>query len=148
MRRTLIGLVAVGTLVLGACGDDDESASDNGSSGDFCSTIEELVTAATNDDADPEAAEETLAELQPPAEIADEWQQYVAVITRGNDVDPNDPEAQADYQEELQQASEAGAAVQRYLSEECDLPDDTSSTPSDGATESPETTGTTGESGQ
>jgi hypothetical protein len=138
MRRTLIGVVAAGALVLGACGDDDDSsASDDGSSGDFCTTMEELVTAASNDESDPEAAQETLSNLEPPAEIADEWEQYVPLITRGGDIDPNDPEAQAEYQEELQNASEAGAAINRYLEEECGLTEDTSS---GGDTETTETT--------
>lgn len=146
MRRTLIGLVAVGTLVLGACGDDDDSsADDEGSSGDFCSTMQELVTAAANEEADPQAAQETLADLEPPAEIADEWDQYVPLITRGGDIDPNDAEAQAEYQADLEEASEAGAAINRYLEDECGMTDDTSTT-SSGEGEA-ETTTTTGEPG-
>lgn len=143
MRRTLIGLAAVGTLVLGACGDDDDSSAGDGSSADFCTTMQDLVTAASNEEADPDAARETLTELEPPEEIADEWEQYVPLITE-SDVDPNDPEAQAEYQERLEQATEAGTTINNYLADECDISDSTSPPAGDAG----ESTTTTGEPGQ
>ena len=142
MRRTLIGLVAVGTLVLGACGDgDDDSASGDaaaaqsggGSTEDFCSTITDLMEASTNEGADPQAARERVANLDPPAEIADEWAQYMDLMQASAELDPNDPEAQAQYQQQLDATNEASMVVNDYLTNECGISDGGSSAPgSDG----------------
>lgn len=147
MRRTLIGLVAVGTLVLGACGDDDDSASgdaaasesgdsaggaggDGGSSDEFCSTIRDLMAASTSDDADPQAARERVANLDPPAAIAGEWGQYMDLMEASAELDPNDPEAQAQYQEQLDATNDASLVVNDYLTSECGIDDGASSPPS------------------
>jgi hypothetical protein len=140
MRRTLIALVAVGTLVLGACGDggDDDSASGDaaaqsgggGSSEEFCSTISELMAASTSEGADPQAARERVANLDPPAEIADEWGQYMDLMQASAALDPNDPEAQAQYQQQVDATNEASLAVNDYLTNQCGISDGASS-PSD-----------------
>jgi hypothetical protein len=141
MRRTLIGLVAAGALVLGACGGDDDSASDDsaaadgggGSSEEFCSTITELMAASTSEGADPQAARERVANLEPPAAIASEWAQYMDLMQASAELDPNDPEAQAQYQEQLDATNEASTVVNDYLTNECGISDGTSSAPdSDG----------------
>ena len=143
MRRTLIGLVAVGTLVLGACGDgDDDSASGDaaaaqsgggGSSDEFCSTIRELMEASTSEGADPQAARERVANLDPPAAIADEWGQYMDLMQASAELDPNDPEAQAQYQQQLDATNEASLVVNDYLTNECGISDGASSTPDSSA---------------
>ena len=143
MRRTLIGLVAVGTLVLGACGDgDDDSASGDaaaadsgdssgssggGSSDEFCSTITDLMAASTSENADPQAARERVANLEPPAEIADEWAQYMDLMQASAALDPDDPEAQAQYEEQVDATNEASLVVNEYLTNECGISDGASS---------------------
>jgi hypothetical protein len=137
MRRTLIGLAAVGTLVLGACGGDDDSASGDaatgasaegsGSSGEFCSTIRDLMDASTGANADPQAARESVSNLEPPAAIADEWAQYMDLMEASQDLDADDPEAQAEYQQRVADANEASLAVNNYLTSECGISDGTSS---------------------
>jgi hypothetical protein len=136
MRRTLIGLVAVGTLVLGACGDDGDSASgdaaasdsgDGGSSEEFCSTIRDLMAASTSQDADPQAARERVANLDPPAEIAGEWAQYMDLMQASAELDPNDPEAQAQYQEQVDATNDASLVVNDYLTNQCGISDGASS---------------------
>jgi hypothetical protein len=145
MRRTLVGLLAVGTLVGGACSDDDdESSSGGGSVSEFCATMTELVSSASSDEADPQAAEETLSDLEPPPEIADAWDEYVPLVTGANDVDPNDPEEQAEYQERLEGATEAGETINAYLTEECGISDD-SQTGETGSGDPPDTTGDPGQ---
>jgi hypothetical protein len=140
MRRTLIGLVAAGTLVLGACGDggDDDSASGDaaasesggeGSSDEFCSTISDLMEASTSQDADPQAARERVANLEPPAEIAGEWGQYMQLMEASAELDPNDPEAQAQYQQQLDATNEASLVVNDYLTNQCGIADGASSAP-------------------
>jgi hypothetical protein len=147
MRRTLIGLVAVGALVLGACGDDDDSASgdaaasesggsgesgDGGSNGEFCSTIRDLMEASTSQDADPQAARERVANLDPPAEIAGEWGQYMDLMQASAELDPNDPEAQAQYQEQVDATNDASLVVNDYLTNQCGISDGASAPGSDG----------------
>jgi hypothetical protein len=134
MRRTLIALVAAGTLVLGACGGDDDSASGDsaaaeggGSSEEFCSTIAELMAASTSEGADPQAARERVANLEPPAEIAGEWAQYMDLMQASAELDPEDPEAQAQYQEQLNATNEASTVVNEYLTDECGISDGASS---------------------
>lgn len=124
MRRTLIGLVAAGALVVaGGCSDadDDDSASSDGGSGGFCATFEQLVADASSDDADPEAARETLTNLEPPSEIEQEWDQYLPVVLRAEEVDMNDPEAVAEFQQEQSDVASAGQAVNQYLAEDCGI---------------------------
>lgn len=127
MRRTLIGLAAVGALVVaGGCGDGDDSASDDdggsgASSEEFCSTFQDLMVAANSGDTDPQAAEQTLLDLEPPEEIADEWEEYLPLVTEAGDVDANDPEAQAEYQSRLAEASESASAINEYLADECGI---------------------------
>jgi hypothetical protein len=137
MRRTLIGLMAVGTLVLGACGDggDDDSASGDaaaesgggGSSDEFCSTITDLMAASTSEGADPQAARERVANLDPPAEIADEWAQYMDLMQASAELDPDDPEAQAQYQQQVDATNEASLVVNDYLTNQCGISDSGSS---------------------
>jgi hypothetical protein len=134
MRRTLIGLMAAGALVLGACGDDDAASGDaaaqsggEGSSEEFCSTISELMAASTSEDADPQAARERVANLEPPAEIASEWGQYMELMQASAELDADDPEAQAQYQEQVQATTEASQVVNDYLTNECGISDGASS---------------------
>jgi hypothetical protein len=118
-------------------------ATDDG--GDFCSEIEaageELQEIAEGPDlTDPEAAlgatEETLDTLRsidPPAEIADDWNLVVSYIEAVGDglrnLDATDPAAMVQQLEELgaeleQQFAtfdEAGARIDEYLRDECGI---------------------------
>jgi hypothetical protein len=129
MRRTLIGLVAAGAVVVaGGCSDaDDDSASSDsgGGSGEFCDTFEQLVADASSEDSDPDAARETLENLEPPSEIEAEWNQYLPVVLRAEDVDTSDPEAVAQFQAEQSEAAPAGQAVNQYLAEDCGIESET-----------------------
>ena len=112
MRRTLAALMAAGLLVAAGCGgdDDDEGASggDGGGSSteEFCdaynSYFNDLTSAET-----PEDAAETLANIDPPAEIADEWEALSAGIQSG---DPTDPAL-----------TEAATSIGTFVAQECDL---------------------------
>jgi hypothetical protein len=133
MRRTLIRLVVVGALVLGACGDDDSGSSDDastqsggGSKAEFCSTMRDLVSDASSQEAEPEALEQRLRDLRPPDELAAAWDEYLPLVVGANDIDPDDSEAQAEYEQRLEDARDAGAQINEYLTNECHIADDSS----------------------
>ena len=76
LLRRMLGLAAVPALVfaMAACGDDDESS---GGSGSFCEDAREIEEASENTDTeDLDAMGDAIAamrSLDPPAEIAEDW---------------------------------------------------------------------------
>jgi hypothetical protein len=144
-KRLLVGLLAAGTLALAACGGDGDSASGASSEGeaggsgqDFCSTIRELMAASGTEGTDPQTARETVASLDPPAEIADAWGEYMTLMRAAEELDPEDPEAQAEYQRQVDSANEASLVVNNYLTGECGISDGSGA--AGGAGGAPETT--------
>lgn len=122
LARRALGLAAVPALLvaLAACGDDDDSAG-----GGFCDQAESLnETFNETDDPTSEQFGEALDRiraLDPPAEIADDWNQLVTALDGLEDIDLEnpDPEALAALDtEEMQQASDR---VDEYMSEECGI---------------------------
>lgn len=118
LLRRLLGLAAVPTLLLtaAACGgDDDDSA---GSSGSFCEKArqldEEFADSESDDGPDMEAALAAFSDLDPPAEIADEWDTMLGAIQGGDAFDPNDTEAMAEFEA-------ASEKVNTYMEEECGI---------------------------
>ena len=104
---------------LAACGDDDDSAS----SADFCDSAREIDESFAEID-DPTEADfgdiaDTMGSIEPPAEIADDWDTMVDGFERLQDVDFSDPESfnEADFAE----ADEASGRVVEYLEEECGI---------------------------
>jgi hypothetical protein len=123
LMRRVLGLAAVPALVftMAACGDDEESGgssggdSGGGDSTSFCDDARELQEAGNNmDEEDPGAIEDALTDLQnldPPAEIADEWD-----LLFSSEAVAFDENGQPS--EEYAAASEA---VGTYMEEECGL---------------------------
>jgi hypothetical protein len=118
LLRRLVGLAAVPTLLLtaAACGDDDDSA---GSKDSFCEKArqldDEFAESETGDSPDINAALAAFGELDPPAEIADDWDTMLGAIQGGEAAfDPTDTEAMA----EIEAASEK---VNTYMEEECGI---------------------------
>ncbi len=127
MRRTLIGLAAAGLLAVTGCSDSDSGGGDAASSGggsteEFCADFQALDDRFSED---PEAANDTdavleaLEELDPPEEIADDFQTVVDVTRQTADVDVEDPEALAEAQELSENAAEANERVGTFLDDEC-----------------------------
>jgi hypothetical protein len=117
LLRRLVGLAAVPTLLLtaAACGDDDDSA---GSSGSFCEKAKQLdeqfADSESSDSTDMNAALAAFSELDPPAEIADEWAMMLGTIEGGEAFDPTDADAMAEFEA-------ASEKVNTYMEEECGI---------------------------
>lgn len=131
MRRTFIALAAAGALALSGCSDSDsgdpnadESSADGGSGGNFCDDFKALEERLADDPeaaADPEVVLEAFEELDPPDEIADDFDAMLEASRNIADVDQSDPEAMADAQAEIESATEAQERVSAYLDEECGI---------------------------
>jgi hypothetical protein len=127
----VVAAALVAAAALPACGGgDDDSATES-----FCEDYRALEDDLADVDIDdPEAATEAfdrLAELDPPGEIADEFQAVVQlnqeIYAAGEGVDPSDPEAAAELQEQLSdraaELEEESQAVEGFLTEECGVGD-------------------------
>ena len=137
MRRTLIGLVAAGALLVAGCGGDDgeTSTDDSGDSGenasasDFCAQFQGYDEQFNqNPDASEEEVVEAIRSLNPPEEIADDYETLLQGLDALVGVDPSDPEAAAAAQEEMAQYQQASENIQAYVDENCEggSTDDTS----------------------
>ena len=146
MRRTLIGLAAAGLLVAIGCSDSDSGGGDNagGDSGGseaegFCADFQELDDRFSED---PEAAADmeqvlgALESLDPPEEIAEDFDLVVEVARESADVDPEDPEAMEELQALSEEAGEAEQRVGEFIDQECELGGDEPTT-DDTATDDP-----------
>jgi hypothetical protein len=148
MRQAIGALVVVGALVAGACGDDDDAANDSsanessvedgsggngspsGGSGDESTFCDELSTAieALGADADTEVSEEQglaaideLTDLDPPAEIAEDYQtfvEFVEFMTSSGD-DTAEPD-----QAVIDEWTAAADRLSTYAEDECGLAGD------------------------
>jgi hypothetical protein len=138
MRKMITALVAAGLLLTAACGgDDDDSADASGGGGgggssnsEFCEQATDLFN-SSGDTADPEAqlAEAEALQDVAPDEIADDWQKVVegsrSMAEATADIDPNDPNAAAQlneqYQAQYAELMDATNNVSAYLAENCGL---------------------------
>jgi hypothetical protein len=141
MRKMITALVAAGLLFTAACGgDDDDSAGASGGGGggggsqnEFCEQARELFNSSASDVPDPEAQlsqAEALLDLAPD-EIHDDWQKIVegsrTMAEATANIDPNDPEAQAQvseqYQAQYTELMDATNNVTAYLGQNCGFDD-------------------------
>jgi hypothetical protein len=122
LLRRMVGLAAVPALLLtaAACGDDDDSA---GGGASFCDAANDMNDRFDTID-DPTSDEfgealDAIRSLDPPAEIAEDWETMVGAFENLSDVDLEDPEALANLDiGELEAASER---VSTYMEEECGI---------------------------
>jgi hypothetical protein len=118
----------------------DTNAPSGGNSGSheavrFCDEFTQLTQEGPAGDTDPESVVEAMRDLDPPAEIADDFDLTIegaelqAQMTRG---DEPDPDLVADYQENSQAYSEANSHVQDFIANQCGLGAQPPPTESDG----------------
>jgi hypothetical protein len=123
MRRFVAGLAVVGLLMAAGCGDDDGGASSE-EIREFCDGFNQINDQFSdiNPVADPEALDDALdmlRDLEPPAEIADEYETVLDGFEALSEIDLNDPEEVAQVQEEFADAEEAFNAVGDFVEDEC-----------------------------
>jgi hypothetical protein len=152
MRRTMIGL-GVAALVAFGCSDSDgggeatDAGGDDGGSGggsaeQFCEDFQALDERFAND---PEAANDptvvlaALEELDPPDEIADDFQQLLELSRVQAELDPSDQEAVDEFERMGEESTEAQERFASFIDEECALDDEGD----DGGSGSEDTTDTT-----
>lgn len=127
MYRIVTALVMASVLLLGSCGDngDDEDVAG------FCDDVEE-VDAELGESANPEARVAALSDIDPPSDIANDWETMVELMVEVSeaspdgeaddaDVDAEDLETLEQLDERIEEFNVAFSRVERYLSTECDL---------------------------
>ncbi len=120
LLRRAAALAAAPALVLAvaACGGDDDGG--GGDSASFCEDVEGPFESVNDPGADPEETIASMREVDPPDEIADDWDTVISTLEalQGLDEDPD-----ADILEQLSdpEIEEAGQNVEDYLTEECGI---------------------------
>lgn len=135
MRKTLISLVAAGTLLVGACGDgggdDEEGAGDSttstfpeqtGEFAEFCTALLQGVNSGTGSTAPG------LPDVEAPPAIAEDYQLMQDAANRMAELDPNAPDfaqQQQAIQDELggaERFTQAQSNLQQFVMENCNMP--------------------------
>jgi hypothetical protein len=123
MRRLVAGVAVVGLLMAAGCGGDDDDSTSSESIEDFCDGFNEVNEQfASIDVTDPDALEDALdmlRDLDPPEEIADEYQTVLDGFQRLSEIDITDQNEVAEVQEDLPDAEEAFNTVGQFVEDEC-----------------------------
>jgi Asp-tRNA(Asn)/Glu-tRNA(Gln) amidotransferase C subunit len=123
MRRLVAGVAVVGLLMAAGCGGDDDDSASSESIEAFCDGFNEVNEQFSNIDVtDPDALEEALdmlRDLDPPEEIADEYQTVLNGFQRLSEIDITDQNEVAEVQEDLPDAEEAFNTVGQFVEDEC-----------------------------
>jgi hypothetical protein len=123
MRRLVAGVAVVGLLMAAGCGGDDDDSTSSESIEEFCDGFNEVNEQFSNIDVtDPDALEEALdmlRDLDPPEEIADEYQTVLNGFQRLSEIDITDQNEVAEVQEDLPDAEEAFNTVGQFVEDEC-----------------------------
>jgi hypothetical protein len=122
MRRFVAGAAVIGLLMAAGCGGDDDSTSSEAID-EFCDGFNEVNEQFSNINVtDPGALEDALdmlRDLDPPAEIADEYEKVLEGFEKLSEIDITDRNAVAEVQEDLPDAEEAFNTVGQFVEDEC-----------------------------
>jgi Asp-tRNA(Asn)/Glu-tRNA(Gln) amidotransferase C subunit len=122
MRRFVAGVAVVGLLMAAGCGGDDDSTSSEAID-EFCDGFNEVNEQFSNINVtDPGALEDALdmlRDLDPPAEIADEYEKVLEGFEKLSEIDITDRNAVAEVQEDLPDAEQAFNTVGQFVEDEC-----------------------------
>jgi hypothetical protein len=122
MRRFVAGVAVVGLLMAAGCGDDDDSTSSEAIE-EFCDGFNEVNEQFSDIDVTESGAlEDALAmlrDLDPPEEIADEYETVLRGFERLSGIDITDQDAVAEVQGDPPEAEEAFNTVGEFVEDEC-----------------------------
>jgi hypothetical protein len=123
MRRFVAGVAIVGLLAAAGCGDENADTS-SGETEEFCRGFNEINEEFSNKNpvTEPEALQEALdmlRDLEPPAEIADEYEKVLDGFEALSEVDLTNREEVARVRAEFAEAEEAFDTVRDFVDEEC-----------------------------
>ena len=122
MRRFVAGVAVVGLLMAAGCGGDDDSTSSEAID-EFCDGFNDVNEQFSDINVtDPGALDDALdmlRDLDPPEEIADEYEKVLEGFERLSEIDITDRIAVAEVQEELPEAEEAFNTVGEFVEDEC-----------------------------
>ncbi|HEX8803753.1 MAG TPA: hypothetical protein VF743_06160 [Acidimicrobiales bacterium] len=151
MRRTLAGIVAAGVLLVGAAcsdGDDDDTATgdgdgDNGggSTEQFCEEYRGYDEQFSGGQGSEEEVLAAVRSLDPPEEIADDFDKLIEGLDTLSTLDTSNPEAVADMQEQMADYQEATTNIETFINEECGVDTGADSTGGSVATDDTTTAG-------
>jgi hypothetical protein len=123
MRRLVAGVAVAGLLIATGCGGDDDDSTPSESIEEFCDGFNEVNERFSEIDVtDPDALEnalDMLRDLDPPEEIADEYQTVLDGFQRLSEIDITNRNEVAEVQEELPDAEEAFNTVGQFVEDEC-----------------------------
>ena len=122
MRRFVAGVAVVGLLMAAGCGGDDDSTSSEAID-KFCGGFNEVNEQFSNINVtDPGALDnalDMLRDLDPPEEIADEYEKVLKGFEKLSEIDITDRNAVAEVQADLPDAEEAFNTVGEFVEDEC-----------------------------
>jgi hypothetical protein len=122
MRRFVAGVAVVGLLMAAGCGGDDDSTASEAID-EFCDGFNDVNEQFSNINVtDPGALEDALdrlRDLDPPEEIADEYEKVLEGFQRLSEIDITDRNAVAEVQEDLPEAEEAFNTVGEFVEGQC-----------------------------
>ena len=125
MRRFVVGVAVAALLIAAGCGDDDDGGgASSQATEDFCQGFNRInaqfsdINPVTNPDALREALD-MLRDLDPPEEIADEYETVLEGFDRLSKIDVNDQDAVNEVRDELPEAEDAFNTVGDFVEEEC-----------------------------
>ncbi|MGH9193386.1 MAG: hypothetical protein ACRDZ0_13050 [Acidimicrobiales bacterium] len=124
MGRIVAGVAVVGLLMAAGCGGDDDDGASSEEIEQFCDGFDEINDefADINPVTDPAALQEALEmlrDLEPPEEIADDYEKVLDGFQALSEIDITDREEVARVREQLPEAEEAFNAVGAFVEEEC-----------------------------
>jgi hypothetical protein len=126
MRRFVVGVAVAALLVAAGCGDDDDGGGGASSQAteEFCQGFNRINEQFSdiNPVTDPEALREALdmlRDLDPPEEIADEYETVLEGFERLSKIDVTDQDAVSEVRDELPEAEDAFNTVGDFVEEEC-----------------------------
>lgn len=125
MRRFVVGAAVAALLIAAGCGDDDDGGgASSQATEEFCQGFNRIneqfsdINPVTNPEALREALD-MLRDLDPPEEIADEYETVLEGFDRLSKIDVTDQDAVNEVRDELPEAEDAFNTVGDFVEEEC-----------------------------